>query len=134
MYDPPHSTDHDIGTVRPTIPDAMAFARCWTAAWNARDLEAVLDLFSENATFTSPYASKLLPETAGVLRGRSALRRYWTMGIAALPNLHFDLVEVFAGVDSLVILYRNQAGVLVSEVFRFLDGKVIEGSGNYAVA
>lgn len=117
---------------QPSIPHAADFARYWTDAWNARDLEAILDLFSEDARFTSPYAAKLLPDTGGVLNGKTALRDYWTLGLATIPELQFELEKVFAGVDSLVIVYRNHSGTLVSEAFRFLDGKVIEASGNYA--
>lgn len=44
-------------------PDPKAFADAWVRAWNAHDLEAVLDHFSHDVVFTSPVAARLLPDT-----------------------------------------------------------------------
>jgi hypothetical protein len=55
-------------------PDAIAFSELWVGAWNAHDVESVLDHFDENVVFTSPVAAKLLPDSAGMIRGKSALR------------------------------------------------------------
>ncbi len=38
---------------------------------------------------------------------------------------------VYAGFDTLVINYRNQAGGLVNEVLTFADGLVVAGHGTY---
>ncbi|MDC7121984.1 nuclear transport factor 2 family protein [Cellulomonas fimi] len=115
------------------VPDPHAFAATWLAAWNAHDLEAVLDHFADDVVFTSPLAARLVPGSAGVLRGKDALRGYWTEGLRRLPDLRFSVERVHAGVDVLVIGYRNQSGGLVDEVLRFADGLVIEGHGTYLV-
>ena len=36
--------------------EAVEYARRWTAAWNSRDLEAVLEHFEDDVTFSSPKA------------------------------------------------------------------------------
>jgi ketosteroid isomerase-like protein len=113
------------------VPDPQAFAADWLAAWNAHDVEGVLRHFHDDASFTSPFAARLLPETGGRLVGKQAIRDYWTLGIARVPDLHFTLVELFVGVDCLVIAYANQNGVRVNEVLKFADGLVIEGHGTY---
>ncbi|QZP09542.1 nuclear transport factor 2 family protein [Caenibius sp. WL] len=113
--------------------DPAQFAARWAAAWNAHDVEAVLAHFHEEAAFTSPFAAQVMPETGGVLRGKAAIRAYWTAGLARIPDLHFTVEGVFAGVDCLVIAYTNQKGTRVSEVLRFAGGKVIEGHGTYPV-
>lgn len=42
--------------------------------------------------------------------------------------------NVYRGIDTVVIHYRNQNGGLVNEVLRFGgDGRVIEGHGTYLV-
>ena len=115
-------------------PDAIAFSELWVGAWNAHDVESVLDHFDENVVFTSPVAAKLLPETAGVIRGKSALRDYWTQALQHIANLRFVVEGVYEGIDTIVINYRNQDGGLVSEVLRFNDGLVIDGHGTYLVA
>ncbi|MDM7853684.1 nuclear transport factor 2 family protein [Cellulomonas alba] len=112
-------------------PDAARFSASWVAAWNAHDLDAVLAHFADDVVFTSPVAARILPETGGVLRGKDELRRYWAEGLRLVPDLHFTVERVFAGVDVLVISYRNQVGSLVDEVLRFAGGQVVAGHGTY---
>lgn len=111
--------------------DPSQFAAHWAAAWNAHDVDAVLAHFHDEAVFTSPFARQLLPGTGGVLRGKAAIRAYWSAGLARIPDLRFHVEAVFAGVDTLVIAYSNQKGVRVSEVLRFSGDRVIEGHGTY---
>ncbi|GIG22972.1 hypothetical protein Cch01nite_36960 [Cellulomonas chitinilytica] len=114
-----------------TLPDPAAFAATWVAAWNAHDLDAVLSLFHDDVVFTSPLAAQLLPDTGGVVRGKDALREYWSRGLRAYPDLHFTVERVFSGVGALVIEYRNHRGGLVDEVLVLRDGLVAEGHGTY---
>jgi len=111
--------------------DPSAFAAQWCAAWNTHDLDQVLDHFHDDVIFTSPIAASLLPETNGMVRGKSALRAYWEEGLRRIPDLHFTIEAVFSGVDTLVIQYRNQKNVTVSEVLIFAEGLVREGHGTY---
>jgi ketosteroid isomerase-like protein len=109
---------------------AEVFVATWVEAWNARDLEAILAHFTNDVVFTSPRAIQLLGGD-GVVRGKDALRHYWDVGIAHAPDLHFDVVGLYVGVDVLVINYRNQSGGLVCEVLLF-DGELVrEGHGTY---
>jgi ketosteroid isomerase-like protein len=114
------------------MPDATTFADQWVTAWNRHDVEAVLAHFADDVVFTSPVAARLLPETGGVVRGKDALRRYWSTALGRVPELHFDVVSVYRGVDTVVINYRNHRGELVNEVLVFGDdGLVREGHGTY---
>jgi hypothetical protein len=110
---------------------AAQFADSWVKAWNAHDVDAVLAHFSDDVVFTSPVATRVVPESAGVLRGKAALRDYWTTALARIPDLHFDIVGVYTGVDHLVLNYRNHLGGLVCEVLRFDGALVAEGAGTY---
>ncbi|OHV04788.1 nuclear transport factor 2 family protein [Mycobacterium talmoniae] len=114
--------------------DAVAFSQRWCENWNAHDVDAVLRDFHDEVVFTSPVAAKLLPETRGVVRGKPALRRYWTTAVHRIPELRFVVEGVYQGIDTVVITYRNHNGQLVNEVLRFHDGAVIEGHGTYLVA
>lgn len=111
------------------MTDAREVAETWVAAWNARDLEAVLALFAEDIVFTSPLARRLLPDSGGVVRGKAALRAYWTAGLAQAPQLHFTLNFVKQGIDVLVIGFRNEHGVERCEILKFREGLVVEGHG-----
>lgn len=114
-----------------STPEPHAFARDWLAAWNAHDVEAVLRHFHDDVVFTSPVAARVLPESGGVLRGKDALRRYWTEGLRLIPDLRFSVEAVHAGVAAIVITYRNQKDVLVNEVLIFDGDRVREGHGTY---
>ncbi|HEX7322166.1 MAG TPA: nuclear transport factor 2 family protein [Mycobacterium sp.] len=115
--------------------DAIAFSQQWVQAMNSRDVEAVLRHFHDDVVFTSPVAAKLLPETRGVVRGKPALRHYWTVALQRIADLHFAVEGVFQGIDTIVIAYRNQNDDLVSEVLKFGDDNlVVEGHGTYPVA
>lgn len=117
------------------VVQAERFAEQWVAAWNAHDLDAVLSHFTEDAVFTSPVAARILPETNGILRGKDAIRGYWLAGMEKLPDLHFEVIHVYAGLDTIVINYRNHTGALVSEVLRVdVEGLVVRGDGTYLAA
>jgi len=116
-----------------SLPDPVEFSAAWASAWNAHDLDAVLAHCHDDVVFTSPMAARLLPGSGGLLRGRVALRGYWAEGLRQIPDLHVTVERVYAGVNVLVISYRNHRGGLVDEVLRFSDGLVVEGHGTYLV-
>lgn len=115
--------DHDF---------ADRFARDWEADWNSRDLDRVLAHYADDVTFQSPLIARFTGDETGIVRGKEALRAYWAEGLRRLPNLHFEVVDVRASVDTLVLNYRNQDGGLVSEVLTLRDGLVVAGLGAYA--
>jgi ketosteroid isomerase-like protein len=119
-----------IGAV--TIPDPRAFAALWCAQWNAHDLEGVLAHFTDDVVFSSPVAGRILGGD-GVVRGKAALRAYWRLGLEKIPDLRFEVIDVYGGVDTLVINYRNQTGGRVCEVLTFVGDLVSEGHGTYVV-
>lgn len=113
--------------------DPKAFAQHWLDSWNAHDIDAVLEHFHDDVVFASPVAQRLLENSDGVLRGKDAVRAYWNIGIEKIPDLRFELINVYAGVDSVVIHYKNQNGGLVNEVLLFDGDLVKEGYGTYVV-
>lgn len=121
-------------TVSDVNLDAVAFGEQWERAWNAHDVESVLEHFHDDVVFTSPVAAKFLPATAGIVHGKTALRDYWIAALQRIPNLRFVVEDVYQGIDTIAILYRNQENTRVCEVLRFGDGLVIEGHGTYLVA
>jgi hypothetical protein len=109
---------------------AQAFAKRWAEAWNALDVDALLEHFTDDVVFTSPVAIRLFGGD-GVIRGKEALRKYWSQAVGLIPDLHFEVLALYAGVSTLVINYRNQAGGVVSEVLIFEGALVREGHGTY---
>jgi hypothetical protein len=112
------------------VAEAQAFTEQWVRDWNAHDVDALLAHFTDDVVFTSPTAVRLLGGD-GVIRGKEALRKYWAEGIRLIPDLHFEVLALYVGIDTLVINYRNQAGGVVSEVLTFDGALVREGHGTY---
>jgi hypothetical protein len=111
---------------------AKRFVDEWAQDWNNHDLEGLLSHFSDDVLWTSPVAAKVVEGSGGVLRGKVALRAYYAEGLRLTPELHFDVVGVYQGVNMLVINYRNHRGALVNEVLSFDQaGLVREGHGTY---
>jgi ketosteroid isomerase-like protein len=111
--------------------EATDFAARWERDWNAHDLDALLGHFAPDVVFTSPVAAQLLPDCDGVIRGRDALRDYWSRALGLIPDLRFAVQGVYAGLDAIVINYRNHAGNLVCEYLTFADGLVVSGHATY---
>ena len=45
-------------------------------------------------------------EPTGTIKGKEKVRAYWAQALERLPDLHFDLIEVLASVDSITIYYH----------------------------
>lgn len=115
-------------------PEPHAFSARWVEEWNSRDLDRILAHYAPDVVFRSPVAARLVPGSQGVIRGREALRDYWATALAQVPDLRFELVDVCAGVSTLLIRFRNQLGAVRCEVLRFEDGLVVEGEGTDLLA
>jgi hypothetical protein len=72
-----------------TYESMMAFAESWIAAWNRRDIEAVLAHFAEEAQFVSPLARNLVGRP--VLRNKQELEDYWRAALERISVLEFRL-------------------------------------------
>jgi len=120
-------------SIQPIQPDfARHFAQQWIAAWNSHDLDRILTLYDDEVALSSPVALQRLGGD-GTLRGKSALRDYFSGGLKALADLRFDLIEVLWGTESIVLLYRNNhRGTKTAEVMLLNPaGKVIRVWANY---
>jgi hypothetical protein len=111
---------------------AERFAKEWIAAWNSHDLERVLEHYEDDFEMSSPIIVSLMGEPSGRLKGRAAVGTYWAKALKALPGLHFELLAVLAGTDSVTLYYRGHRG-LAAEVLHFGEnGKVRAAFAHYA--
>ncbi len=119
----------------PSDMETHEFAQQWIAAWNSHDLEAILAHYAENVTLTSPVAAKLSNNASGIVSGKKALRDYFARGLAAYPDLRFQLLDVLCGISSVVLYYTNQKGSKTGEFMEFDDDdKVVRVVANYSAA
>lgn len=112
---------------------AGTFARDWIEAWNAHDLERILSHYTDDFEMSSPLIIERMQEPSGKLKGKDQVRPYWQKGLEAALPLRFELIEVFAGVESVTIYYRSLGRKLACEVFFFnAERKVVKGFAHYA--
>ncbi|HEU5137901.1 MAG TPA: nuclear transport factor 2 family protein [Steroidobacteraceae bacterium] len=117
---------------------ATAFAADWAAAWNGGNVERVLGLFSDDVTFTSPTALAVVG--TATVRGKAALREYWTNAMGRISSLRFTIDRVLWDPEAreLAIVYVseiNGAPKRVSENLKFgADGLVISAEVFHGVA
>ena len=113
---------------------AREFAAEWARSWNAHDLEAILAHYADGVVLTSPVAARLLNDPSGHVRGKDALRSYFSKGLEAFPNLRFEMMDVMWGLSSVVLYYKNQNGGKSGE-FMEMDGegKVTRVVANYGL-
>ena len=116
-----------------TESHAQAFAHAWIAAWNARNLERVLEHYAETIEFTSPFAVQLARRGGRHGLGKAALRAYFQEALDAYPDLHFEFMRVLTSVNSITIYYRSVRSLYAAEVMLFdADGKVARVLAHYA--
>ena len=106
----------------------------WVAAWNARDLERVLSMYAEDTEMTSDRIPAFGFGASGTVRGKASLRAYWSAALAKLPELHFELIDLYVSPDSVVVFYQNERGKKICEYLRLdVEGKIRQGSANHLV-
>ena len=115
-----------------TQDEAQAWAQEWIDAWNAGDLDRVLAHYADDFEMSSPYIVTIAGELSGKLRGKDAVAAYWRAALVRRPDLHFELLRVFRGVDSLALFYQSAPNVLGAEVFFFDEnGQVARAHAHY---
>jgi len=111
---------------------AHSFVHDWIESWNSHDLDRILSHYVDDFEMTSPIIVEMAGEPSGTLRGKAAIGAYWAKALAAFPDLHFDHVATFSGVDSIALQFR-WAGGPATEVFLFgPDQKVVRAYAHHA--
>ena len=108
--------------------DNAAIAHEWLRAFNARELDALLALYAEDAFHTSPKLRVKKPETLGQVRGKAALRAWWQDSFERLPGLRYDALTITADRERVWMEYLRKApgepDMTVAEVLDVKAGKI----------
>ena len=95
---------------------AWAFASEWLEAWNRHDVDSIVSHYDDSIEFCSPIVQMVLEKEDGVVRGREDLRDYFSKQLARFPTLQFQLLDVFASPQTVVLYYKINRGLLAAEV------------------
>lgn len=126
-----HAAEQHTFTQPITQAFADDFAREWVAAWNSHDIERILSHYSDDFEMASPLIAQRGFSATGSLKGKEAVRAYWTPAVGPGSMLQFELIQALVSVDSIAIHYRSGTRVCV-EVVSFNDqGMVTAGAAHY---
>ncbi len=110
-----------------------AIGRAWMRAFNAHDVDALVSLYADDATHTSPKIRALHPDTGGKLVGKAALAAWWRDANARLPDLRYEELAITADDARVHVEYLRHAPsegasgttLPVAEAFDVRDGKIV---------
>jgi hypothetical protein len=119
-------TSLEVSTVR-----IAEFENEWIGAWNAHDIDRILSHYRDDIRFVSPFAARF-GARHGEIRGLSALRDYFELGLATYPELHFQPISALGGIGSIALHYRSVEDRTAIEVME-LDtrGQVRRAAAHY---
>jgi steroid delta-isomerase-like uncharacterized protein len=118
------------GDTSPTMSasDHAALAQRWIDAFNAHDVAALVALYGDDCTHTSPKIRVLHPDTGGKIVGKTALTRWWTDAMERLPGLRYEATAIVADEARVIIEYvrhaPNEAPMFVAEAFDIAGGRI----------
>ena len=115
-----------------SLTQAQTFAQEWVDSWNSHDLGRIMSHYADDFEMTSPFIVTMMNEPTGTIKGKENVKAYWAKALERLPDLHFDLIEVFVSVDSTTVYYHAVLGKRAIEVLFFDEnGKVRRGIAHY---
>lgn len=104
-------------------------AEKWFKAFNDKDIEAIIALYSEDAAHYSPKLKLRQPETGGLVRGKAALRAWWLDSFERLPTLEYFPNTFTTCTGRIFMEYTRkvagEADMLVAEVLEVSGGLIV---------
>ncbi|MDQ6723773.1 MAG: nuclear transport factor 2 family protein [Thermoproteota archaeon] len=108
----------------------------WIDAWNNKDLETVLSMFTDDIQFLSPKIRTILPElNSEKIDNKKDLKRYWSTALDKLNSLHFTSKEYFIKDNTCILEYiatfNGKTKFLAIEKSEFNDKLICNASAFY---
>lgn len=104
---------------------AKSFAEQWIDAWNRHDLTAIMELYSEDIRFYSPYIIRLEMNAEGVISEKDELEKYFGKALGIYTDLHFELHELLTGAGSVILYYKSVGNRMAAEMMELDEsGKI----------
>jgi hypothetical protein len=99
--------------------DAQNFANAWIQSWNSHNMEDILSHYAEDIEVTTPMIKMAAGIESGSLKGKALVADYWKKALVKIPDLHFELIDVTAGVNSVALYYKSIMNKTCVEVMFF---------------
>jgi len=105
--------------------EAKKFAKEWIDSWNSHNLEDIMKHYSEDIEITTPMLKLAAGIESGSLQGKEQVRAYWDKALTRIPDLHFELIEVTSGIDSVALYYKSVMNKMAIEVMFFDENGLV---------
>lgn len=99
--------------------DANEFANKWIEVWNSHNLDEILKHYSNDVEITTPMIRIATGIETDSLKGKESVKAYWARALDKIPDLHFELIGVTKGVDSVALYYKSIMNKTAIEVMFF---------------
>lgn len=104
-------------------------AKKWLKAFNEHNLEKLLALYDDNAIHFSPKLKMRKPETNGLIKGKDAMRLWWSDAFERLPQLTYREQTITANDDRVFMEYirivPGEENMNVAEVLEIKNGLIV---------
>jgi len=105
--------------------DSRKFAKDWIESWNSHNLDNILAHYSEDIEITTPMIKIAAGIDSGSLKGKEAVREYWSKALQKIPDLHFELIETTMGINSVALYYKSIMNKMAIEVMFFNEAGLV---------
>jgi len=106
--------------------EVKKFAEKWIESWNSHDLEDIMKHYAEDIEITTPMIKLAGGIESGSLQGKEQVKAYWKKALDKIPDLHFELVDVTSGVDSVALYYKSVMNKMAIEVMFFDENGLVK--------
>lgn len=106
----------------------LEVAKLWLHAFNTHNLEALLELYDEDASHFSPKLKIRHPETNGLIIGKPAMREWWQDAFDRLPELHYKEERLTANSNCVFMEYtrkvNGESDSSIAEILVIKEGRI----------
>lgn len=111
-----------------TNSELTTIASTWFHAFNTKDLESLLSLYTDDAKHYSPKLKVRHPETLGLIKGKAALRAWWQDAFLRLPSLRYEVVRLTPAENRVFMEYwrhvEGEDDLYVGEMLEIQEGLI----------
>ena len=109
--------------------DNLRIAHAWLDSFNKYDVDALVALYADDATHTSPKIRVRHPETGGLLRDKGSMRAWWQDSFDRLPSMRYIPTALTADDQRVFMEYvrkvDGEPDMPVAEVLECRAGKIV---------
>ncbi|MBS1505005.1 MAG: nuclear transport factor 2 family protein [Bacteroidetes bacterium] len=115
-----------------TSAELNEIATRWFAAFNQKNLNALLALYHDQAEHFSPKLKVRRPETNGLIKGKVALRDWWQDAFERLPSLRYEVTRLTPYDNRVFMEYvrhvEGEEDLVVGEMLEVRDNLIVKSS------